>query len=87
MKQGEGLDDDDRREVLWRTYVAVQREQQALGTLPAAAGRTVLSRFGWVLAWLGAIQLGVLVSCFSVFIVFVVTRMVFHIDLTRFFLR
>jgi hypothetical protein len=78
------LSDDDRREVLWHTYLAVQREQQAAGTLPDV-DRTVLSRVGGVLAVVGAVQLGALVASFSVFTIFVVTRMIMHLDFSRYF--
>lgn len=78
------LTDDDRREVLWHTYLAVQREQRAAGQLPDV-DRTVLSRVGGVLAVIGAMQLGALVACFSVFAIFVVTRMIMHVDFSRYF--
>lgn len=84
MSDGPPLDVDDRREVLWRTYLAVEREQRALGRLPAKP-TTVLTRAGGALAWVGAVQLGVLIACFGVFAVFVVTRMILHLDLTRYF--
>ena len=79
----QALDDADRREVLWRTYQAVQAEQLALGTLPDV-DRTVLSPLGRWLALLGAVQLGLLVASFSVFSIFVVTRMILHIDFSRY---
>ena len=77
------LDDADRREVLWRTYQAVQAEQLAKGTLPDV-DRTVLSRLRGLLALAGAVQLGLLVASFSVFSIFVVTRMILHLDFSRY---
>ena len=77
------LDEPDRHEVLWRTYLAVQREQQASGAMPRFDS-TVLSRLSGLLALLGAVQLGVLVSCFGVLMVFVVTRMILHLDFARY---
>lgn len=79
----QALDDADRKEVLWRTYQAVQAEQLALGTLPDVE-RTVLSPLGRWLVLLGAVQLGLLVASFSVFSIFVVTRMILHIDFSRY---
>jgi len=78
------LDDDDRREVLWHTYLAVQREQHAQGALPDV-DRTVLSRVGGLLAVIGALQLGALVAALGVFAIFIVTRLILHLDFTRYF--
>ena len=77
------LDDADRREVLLRTYQAVQAEQLAMGTL-LDVDRTVLSRLRGLLALAGAVQLGLLVASFSVFSIFVVTRMILHLDFSRY---
>ena len=79
----QALDDADRKEVLWRTYQAVQAEQLAQGTLPDV-DRTVLSRLSGWLALLGAVQLGLLVASFSVFSIFVVTRLILHLDFSRY---
>ena len=78
------LDEADREEVLWRTYQAVRAEQLAQGVLPDV-DRTVLSRLSGVIAVLGAVQLGLLVAAFGVLSVFVVTRMILHLDFSRYF--
>jgi hypothetical protein len=79
----QALDETDRQEVLWRTYQAVQAEQLAKGALPDV-DRTVMSRLSGWLALLGAVQLGLLVASFGVFSVFVVTRMILHLDFSRY---
>jgi hypothetical protein len=79
----QALDEADREEVLWRTYRAVQNEQLAKGALPDV-DRTVLSRLSGWLALLGAVQLGLLVASFGVFSIFVVTRMIMHLDFSRY---
>jgi len=78
------LDEEDRRELLWRSYLAVQREQRELGRLPPERP-TVLTRIGGLLAVAGAVQLGAFVAIIGVFLVFIVTRLVLHLDLTRYF--
>jgi hypothetical protein len=43
-----------------------------------------MSRLSAWLALLGAVQLGLLVASFGVFSVFVVTRMILHLDFSRY---
>jgi hypothetical protein len=84
LSEPAALSEDDRREVLWRTYQSVQREQHEAGAL-AEFDRTLLTRLGAVLAFLGAVQLGILMSSVGMLMVYVVTRLILHLDFSRYF--
>jgi uncharacterized membrane protein YoaK (UPF0700 family) len=77
------LTHDERRHVLFQEYLALQHEQEEKGAMPVR--RTVLFRLAWLFEFLGAISVGMLCAAFAVLAVFLVTRVIFHIDLTRYF--
>ncbi|HET9578642.1 MAG TPA: hypothetical protein VFP44_12490 [Usitatibacter sp.] len=77
------LNNEQRRRILLQEYLALQEAQERQGAMPGA--RTVLSRFGWLFQSLAALSLGVFCGSASVLAVFFLTRVLFHIDLTRYF--
>ena len=77
------LTHEERRRVLFQEYLALQREQEEKGAMPPR--RTVLSRLAWLFEFLGAVSVGLLCAAIAVLGVFLVTRVIFHIDLTRYF--
>lgn len=74
---------EQRRQIVLQECLAIQEAQERRGAMPAS--RTVLSRLGWLFQALAALSLGLLCSALAVLMVFLFTRVVFHIDLTRYF--
>lgn len=74
---------EQRRRIVLQECLAIQDAQERRGAMPAS--RTVLSRLGWLFQALAALSLGLLCSALAVLMVFLFTRVVFHIDLTRYF--
>lgn len=77
------LTERERESLLLESYLEVEEEQARLGTLPRK--RTVIGLLRPALKYVGALQIGLLVSVFTMFIVFVITRMMFHLDMSRYF--
>lgn len=83
MSVPSGLRDAERAELLLRAYLETQREQEASGALPRS-GRTVLTRLRPLFECLGAIQVGALIACFTIFLNFLIVVMLLHLDVSRF---
>jgi hypothetical protein len=77
------LREEERQELLLRAYLEMQREQQERGALPPS-GRNVLTRFRRVFECLGAIQIGLLIACFTIFMNFLIIVMLLHLDMSRY---
>ena len=78
-----GLREEERAELLLRTYLEMQREQEAQGALPRR-GKTVLTRFRWVFEGLAAMQVGFFVACLTLLLNFLIVVMLLHIDVSRY---
>lgn len=77
------LSDADARELLLQTFLEVQQAEQARGTVPGER-RTVLGRFRWFFEYACAVMLGLLIASTCMLMVFVVTRVLLHIDFSRY---
>lgn len=66
-----------------------EEEERRRGTPPKGAERrrewNLMRRFRPVFETAGALVLGLLLASFIVLVIFLVTRLIFHIDLSRFF--
>lgn len=78
-----GLREEERAELLLRTYLEVEREQEAQGVLPRR-GKTILRRFRWLFEGLAALQVGFFVACLTLFLNFLIVVMLLHIDVSRY---
>jgi hypothetical protein len=78
-----GLREEERAELLLRAYLEVEREQQERGALPRKR-RNVLTRFRPLFECLGAIQLGLLIACLTIFLNFLLVVMLLHLDVSRY---
>ncbi|HET9653255.1 MAG TPA: hypothetical protein VFP36_13730 [Usitatibacter sp.] len=78
-----GLTHEQRRRIVLQEFLALQDAQVKKGAMPAA--RTVLSRLDWLFESLAAVVVGLLCGALAVLAVFLVTRVIFHIDLTKYF--
>ncbi|HET9651854.1 MAG TPA: hypothetical protein VFP36_06670 [Usitatibacter sp.] len=74
---------EQRRRILLQECLALQDAEERRGAMPAAA--TVVTRLDWLFEALAAIALGLACGAFAVLGVFLLTRVIFHIDLTRYF--
>ena len=83
MSTPSGLRDEERAELLLRAYLEMEREQQERGALPRRR-RTVLTRFRLLFECLGAIQIGLLVACLTIFLNFLIVVMLLHLDVSRY---
>jgi len=77
------LSEEELRDLLLEALIEVEREQEDKGNL-TRSGQDVLTRFQGFFELLGAVQLGFLVACLTVLANFVVVRMLFHLDLSRY---
>jgi len=77
-------DSEELKELLLTAFLDVQQEQEQRGAQPRR-DENVLARFRGVFEFIGAIQLGLLLAAVGVLLVFLVSRMMFHLDLARYF--
>ncbi|MEK8051150.1 hypothetical protein AACH10_12940 [Ideonella sp. DXS22W] len=72
----------DPRDLLLQTYLEIEAAERASGRLPS--GGTVLTRFRALFEYGCAIVLGLLIASTCVLLVFVVTRVLLHVDFSRY---
>ena len=65
-------------ELLLDTYLRRQHELEEAGVLPVPRDAVAVRRERLVLA--GALELGFLVACFSIFAVLVIVNLLFHLE-------
>lgn len=79
MDHQEGL----LQEILFEAYVDCQRDCETSGKIPRD-DTSALVRFRPEFEFVGAIQFGILIASLTTLLIFVVTRMVLHFDITWF---
>ena len=75
--------DEERAEILLRTYLQFRRELEEKDALPREE-KNVLTRFRGGFEFIGALLLGLLTACFTIFLNFVIVVMLLHLDLSRY---
>lgn len=75
--------DEERTELLLRTYLQFRRELEEKDALPREE-KNVLTRFRGEFEFIGALLLGLLTACFTIFLNFVIVVMLLHLDLSRY---
>lgn len=78
------LSDEELRDLLLQVFLEIQKEQEGRGALPRS-DQDVLTRFGGFFEMVGAIQVAFFVACLTILMNFVIVRMIFHLDLSRYF--
>jgi len=69
--------------ILFEAYVDCQKDCETSGKIPRNEN-TVLSRYRPAFELVGAIQFGIFIACLTTLLIFVITRMVLHIDISWF---
>lgn len=77
------LSDRALRELLLQTFLEVQQAEQARGTLPPDR-YTLTARLSSVFEYSAAIVLGLLIASGCTMAVFIVTRVLLHVDFSRY---
>lgn len=77
------LSDEQLRELQLQAYLEVLQEAQQRGAVPRA-NHTVLARLRWLFEYAGALVLGLLVASSTMLVVFFVTRVILHVDFSRY---
>jgi hypothetical protein len=84
MTADDKLSSEELRDLHLEVYVEIQREQEDQGAIPRSE-QNVLTRFRWLFEIMGAVQLAFFLACLTILLNFVVVRMLFHIDFSRYF--
>jgi hypothetical protein len=70
---------EELRDLLLQTYLEVQEEHETRrGT---RLNNSLVTRYRRTFEFISAVQLGFLVACLSVFIEFVIIRLILHLDI------
>lgn len=77
------LSDEELTDLHLQAFLEFQREQEENGAIPRSE-RNVLTRFRGFFVFLGAVNLAFFVACLTVLLNFIVVRILFHLDFSRY---
>lgn len=80
MNTYQQMQDENLKQLLLETYLEVEQEQEADLSIPRSDSHS-LGRFRRMFELLGAIHLGLLIACLTIFIEFVILRLILHLDI------
>jgi hypothetical protein len=78
------LSDEELRDLHLEVFLEFQKEQEEKGVIPRSE-RNVLTRFRGFFEFVGAVQLAFFLACLTILANFVIVRMMFHLDFSRYF--